>query len=150
LDERRSVPAIGRPAPDFEAVAWWDGVKKIRLSDFKGKYVVLFFWPLDFSFVCPTEIVDFSDRAQAFRDIGCEVIGSSVDSHFVHAEYTKKDYSQGGIGKMNIPLIADVSREVARDYGCLIEDGKDAGVALRATFIIDGKGMLRHASFGDL
>ena len=90
-----------------------------------GKYVVLFFWPLDFTFVCPTEIVQYSDAAKRFREIGAEVIGASIDSHFTHMEYTKKD-------------------------GCLIEDGDDAGIAFRATYIIDDKGIVRHICISDL
>jgi len=115
-----------------------------------GKYVVLFFWPLDFTFVCPTEIVQFSDRAKEFRDIGCEVLGCSIDSQFTHMEYTKKDRKKGGLGKMEIPLIADVTKDIARSYGCLIEDGDDAGVAFRGTYIIDKNQVLRHISISDL
>lgn len=115
-----------------------------------GKYVVLFFWPLDFTFVCPTEICQYGDKAKDFRAIGCEVLGASIDSHFVHMEYTKKPRSTGGLGKMDIPLIADTTKEIARKYGCLIEDGDDAGIAFRATYIIDDKGILRHYSISDL
>lgn len=115
-----------------------------------GKYVVLFFWPLDFTFVCPTEIVQFSDKAKEFRDLGCEVLGCSIDSHFTHMEYTKKDRKKGGLGKMEIPLIADINKQIARDYGCLIEDGDDAGVAFRATYIIDKDQVVRHISISDL
>ena len=126
---------------------------RVRICSSKvciGKYVVLFFWPLDFTFVCPTEIVQFGDRAKDFRAIGCEVIGASIDSHFTHMEYTKKDKKVGGLGKMDIPLIADVTKEISKKYGCLIEDGDDAGIAFRATYIIDDKGILRHISISDL
>ncbi len=112
--------------------------------------MVLFFWPLDFTFVCPTEIVQFGDKAKEFRENNCEVIGASIDSHFTHMEYTKKDRKVGGLGKMDIPLVADVNKEIARKYGCLIEDGEDAGVTFRATYIIDDKGILRHISINDL
>ena len=115
-----------------------------------GKYVVLFFWPLDFTFVCPTEIVQYSDAAKRFREIGAEVIGASIDSQFTHMEYTKKDRKKGGLGKMDIPMIADVSKEISKKYGCLIEDGDDAGIAFRATYIIDDKGIVRHISISDL
>lgn len=115
-----------------------------------GKYVVLFFWPLDFTFVCPTEIVQYGDKAKDFRAIGCEVIGASIDSHFTHMEYTKKDRKLGGLGKMDIPLVADVTKQISRDYGCLIEDGDDAGIAFRATYIIDTNGIVRHISISDL
>jgi len=111
---------------------------------------VLFFWPLDFTFVCPTEICQFSDRAKDFEAIGCQVIGASIDSHFTHMEYTKKDRKTGGLGKMAIPMVADVSKEISKKYGCLIEDGGDAGIAFRATYIIDDKGIVRHISISDL
>ena len=138
------------PAPDFCVDAWYNGFKKIKLSDYKGKYVVLFFWPMDFTFVCPTEIVQFSDRAQEFRDINCEIIGCSIDSQFVHMEYTKKDRKRGGLGKMAIPLLADLNKEICTKYGCLVDEGGEKGVAFRATYIIDTEGILRHMSIGDL
>lgn len=112
--------------------------------------MVLFFYPLDFTFVCPTEIVQFSDRAREFRDIGCEVVGVSIDSQFTHMEYTKKDRKKGGLGKMDIPLLADVQKTMARAYGCLCDVGDDAGVAYRATYIIDRNQVLRHVTISDL
>lgn len=115
-----------------------------------GKYVVLFFYPLDFTFVCPTEIVQFSDKAAEFRAAGCEVIGVSIDSQFSHMEYTKKDRKKGGLGKMDIPLVADVTKSIAKAYGCLIDHGDDNGVAFRATYIIDKNGVVRHISINDL
>ena len=99
--------------------------------------MVLFFWPLDFTFVCPTEVCQFNDRASEFEEIGCQVIGCSIDSHFVHAEWTKKPRSKGGLGPMEIPMLSDQTHEISKDYGCLIEDGDDAGVSFRATYIID-------------
>ena len=125
-------------------------MKKIKLTDYKGKYFVLFFYPLDFTFVCPTEIIQFSDRAKEFRDIGCEIVGCSIDSAFTHMEYTKKDRKKGGIGKMDIPLIADVTKSIAKSYGCLVESKDDEGVAYRATYIVDDKGILRHMTVSDL
>ena len=148
--ESTQVAKIRQPAPYFEAMAWWNGFKKVKLTDFKGKYVVLFFWPLDFTFVCPTEICQFSDKAKNFREIGCEVIGASIDSHFTHMEYTKKERKNGGLGKMDIPMIADITKSISKSYGALIEDGADAGIAFRATYIIDEKGILRHMSISDL
>ena len=148
--ESTQVAKIRQPAPYFEAMAWWNGFKKVKLTDFKGKYVVLFFWPLDFTFVCPTEICQFSDKAKNFREIGCEVIGASIDSHFTHMEYTKKERKNGGLGKMDIPMIADITKSISKSYGALIEDGADAGIAFRATYIIDDKGILRHMSLSDL
>lgn len=111
---------------------------------------MLFFWPLDFTFVCPTEIASFSDASAEFEAINCQVIGSSIDSHFTHREYTMKPRAQGGLGPMNIPMISDLTKSIAKDYGCLIEDGPDAGVAFRATYIIDPEGTLRHYSINDL
>ena len=134
----------------FEADAWFNGFKKVKLADYKGKYVVLFFYPLDFTFVCPTEIVQFSDRAGEFRSIECEIIGASVDSKFTHMEYTKKDRKKGGLGNMDIPLISDITKSISRTYGALIEEGGDTGVTLRATYIIDRNGIIRHMSFNDL
>ena len=142
--------AIQKPAPTFSEVAWYKGFKTINLSDYKGKYVILFFWPLDFTFVCPTEIVQFSDRAAEFRDIGCEIIGCSVDSKYTHMEYTRKERKKGGLGPMDIPMVADISKQIAKDYGALLDQGEDNGVALRATFIIDKEGILRHMSYNDL
>ena len=131
-------------------MAWFNGFKKVKLSDYKGKYVVLFFYPLDFTFVCPTEIVQFGDKAKEFREAGCEVLGCSIDSQFSHMEYTKKDRKTGGLGKMDIPLIADVSKDIARSYGCLIDHGEDNGVAFRATYIIDKNQIVRHITISDL
>lgn len=144
------VATVRKPAPGFSAVSWHNGFKNIKLSDYKGRYVVLFFWPLDFTFVCPTEIIQYSDRAKEFREIGCDVIGVSIDSQFTHMEYTKKERKTGGLGQMDIPLVADVTKSIARSYGCLIEDGADAGVAFRATYIIDRDQVVRHISISDL
>ena len=144
------VATVRKCAPGFSATAWFNGFKNINLSEYKGKYVVLFFYPLDFTFVCPTEIIQYSDKAKDFREAGAEVIGVSIDSQFSHMEYTKKDRKTGGLGKLDIPLVADVTKSIARSYGCLIEDGGDAGVAFRATYIIDDKQIVRHISISDL
>ena len=147
----KSKIAIRKPAPEFEATAWdQKKFRQVKLSDYKGKYVVLFFWPLDFTFVCPTEIVQFSDRAEEFRAIGAEVIGVSIDSQFTHMEWTKKPRKAGGLGPMSIPMVADVSKQISKDYGCLVDHGADEGVAYRATYIIDDKGILRQYSMNDL
>lgn len=143
-------PKIRHPAPDFNVTAWEDGFRPITLKEYKGKYVVLFFWPLDFTFVCPTEIIQFSDKAKAFREIECEVIGCSIDSQFTHMEYCSKPRAEGGLGKMDIPLIADLNKEVTSAYGVLCDKGDEKGVAYRATFIIDREGILRHYSINDL
>jgi len=144
------VATIRNPAPLFEAEAWFNGFKQVKLSDYRGKYVVLFWYPLDFTFVCPTEIVQFSDRADEFRQLGCEVIAASTDSKFSHMEWTKKDRKKGGLGQMNIPIISDITKRISSTYGCLIKKGGDEGVTFRATYIIDGKGILRHISISDL
>lgn len=108
---------------------------------------MLFFYPLDFTFVCPTEIVQFSDKAKDFRAEDCEVVGCSIDSQYTHMEYCKKDRKKGGLGNMDIPLLADVNKHIAISYGALIPED---GIALRATYIIDDKGILRHMSINDL
>lgn len=142
---------IRKPAPKFNAPAWYKGdFQDISLDSYAGKYLVLFFYPLDFTFVCPTEIIAFSNKAKEFREIGCEVVACSVDSKFSHMEYTLKSRKEGGLGEMEIPLISDLNKTIATSYGCLCEDGGDEGVAYRATYIIDGKGIVRHASINDL
>lgn len=110
----------------------------------------MFFWPLDFTFVCPTEICNFSDASPEFEKIGAQVVGCSVDSHFTHMEYTKKPRAEGGIGAMKIPMVSDITKSIAKSYGALIEEGPDAGIAFRATYIIDREGILRHMSISDL
>lgn len=112
---------VRRPAPNFQGPVWYQGdFKTIQLSDYKGKYLVLFFYPLDFTFVCPTEIIAFSNHAKAFREVNCEVVACSIDSKFSHMEYSLKSRKDGGLGEMDIPLLADVNKKIARDYGCLI------------------------------
>lgn len=140
--------AIGKPAPDFVAEAVIDGdFQKISLSDYRGKYVVFFFYPLDFTFVCPTEIIAFSDRVGEFRKIGAEVIGASVDSHFTHLAWIKTPRKEGGLGKMQIPLVSDLTKEISRSYGVLLED---QGISLRGLFIIDPAGTIRQITINDL
>ncbi|KAK7803172.1 hypothetical protein U0070_005719 [Myodes glareolus] len=140
---------IGHPAPNFKATAVMpDGqFKDISLSDYKGKYVVFFFYPLDFTFVCPTEIIAFSDRAEEFKKLNCQVIGASVDSHFCHLAWVNTPKKQGGLGPMNIPLVSDPKRSIAQDYGVL---KADEGISFRGLFIIDDKGILRQITVNDL
>ena len=139
---------VTKPAPDFAADAVvGDEFKKIKLSDYRGKYVVLFFYPLDFTFVCPTEIISFSDQIADFHKRGAEVIGVSVDSKFSHLAWTKTPRKEGGLGKIGYPIISDLNKNIARSYGVLLED---AGVALRGLFIIDKEGVIRHALINDL
>ncbi|KAG2422866.1 hypothetical protein HXX76_015698 [Chlamydomonas incerta] len=145
------VAKIGAPAPKFKAQAVVNGeIKEISLDDYKGKYVVLFFYPLDFTFVCPTEIVAFSDRVEEFRAINTEVVGASIDSQFTHLAFSNTPRTKGGLGGCKYPLVADLTKQIAKDYGVLIEDGPDAGVTLRGLFIISPTGILRQITINDL
>ena len=139
---------VTRPAPDFKANAVLkDGsFAELTLSQFKGKYVLLFFYPLDFTFVCPTEIISFSDRVKEFTDLNVEVIGVSVDSEFSHLAWRNLPRTQGGIGQIDYPLVADLNKQIARDYDVLIGDA----VALRGLFLIDTAGVVRHQVVNDL
>ena len=140
---------VTQAAPDFMLTAVMpDGSFKdeFTLSQFRGKYVLLFFYPLDFTFVCPTEIIAFSDRVDEFEKLGVQVIGASIDSHFSHLAWRNLPRNQGGIGDIKYPLIADLNKQVARDYDVLL----DGGVALRGTFLIDKEGVVRHQVVNDL
>uniref|UniRef100_A0A803TM09 thioredoxin-dependent peroxiredoxin n=1 Tax=Anolis carolinensis TaxID=28377 RepID=A0A803TM09_ANOCA len=139
---------IGKSVPDFQATAVVDGaIKELKMSDYKGKYVVFFFYPLDFTFVCPTEIIAFSDRVEEFRKINCEVIAASVDSQFTHLAWINTARKDGGLGSMNIPLVSDVSHNISKTFGVLKED---EGIAYRGLFIIDAKGIVRQITINDL
>eukprot|EP01060_Flectonema_neradi_P032233 TRINITY_DN508_c1_g2_i2.p1 TRINITY_DN508_c1_g2~~TRINITY_DN508_c1_g2_i2.p1 ORF type:complete len:204 (+),score=62.07 TRINITY_DN508_c1_g2_i2:111-722(+) len=143
---------IGQQAPSFRTEALMaDGTfKEVKLSDYSGKYLVLFFYPLDFTFVCPTEITAFSDAADKFKEIGCELLACSVDSKFSHLAWTKTDRKKGGLGEMKIPILADITKEIASDYGCLIRSGDAQGIALRALYVIDKTQKLRQITMNDL
>jgi len=143
---------VGRPAPDFSAVALLPNkqFQTLSLSDFRGSYLVLFFYPLDFTFVCPTEIIEFSEKIQLFREINCEVVACSVDSKFSHLAWVKTPRHKGGLESINYPIISDLTKEISRNYDVLIEDGEDAGVSLRGLFIIDRQGIVRHVTINDL
>jgi peroxiredoxin (alkyl hydroperoxide reductase subunit C) len=134
---------VGKNAPEFTLQAFHDGeIKEVSLSDYKGKWVFLLFYPLDFTFVCPTEVLKFGEMASEFRARNCELLGISVDSQFVHKAWVETDYAAGGLGgKLDYALLADVKHEVARDYGVLIEE---AGVALRGLFLINPEGVVVH------
>ncbi|XP_004365378.1 peroxiredoxin-2 [Capsaspora owczarzaki ATCC 30864] len=143
-----SKAQIQKPAPHFETDAVSNGeFKTVKLSDFKGKYLVLFFYPLDFTFVCPTEIIAFSDRVKEFEALNTAVVAASIDSKFSHLAWINTPRKNGGLGPMNIPILADVTKTISRDYGVLLED---AGIALRGLFIIDDKGILRQITINDL
>ncbi|XP_044256949.1 peroxiredoxin-2-like [Tribolium madens] len=142
------ILSLQKAAPFFKGTAVVDGLfKEISLDDYKGQYLVLFFYPLDFTFVCPTEIIAFSDRAPDFKKIKTAVIGVSTDSHFCHLAWINTPRKQGGLGPMNIPLLADKSGKIARDYMVLDEE---TGVPFRGLFIIDGNGILRQMTVNDL
>jgi peroxiredoxin (alkyl hydroperoxide reductase subunit C) len=139
---------VGLAAPDFTATAVVDQeFKEISLSQYRGKYVVLFFYPLDFTFVCPTEITAFSDRCADFSSRNTEVLGVSVDSQFSHLAWVQTDRKNGGLGDIAYPLVADLNKTIARDYQVLDED---AGIALRGLFIIDPEGVVMHSTINNL
>lgn len=139
---------VGQVAPDFTAEAVVDQeFKTIKLSDYRGKYVVLFFYPLDFTFVCPTEITAFSDRAKEFEALNTQILGVSVDSVFSHLAWIQTDRKSGGVGDLNYPLVADIKKEISTAYNVL---DPDAGVALRGLFIIDKEGVIQHATVNNL
>jgi len=141
---------VTKKAPDFTATAVLaDGsiVEDFNLMDNLGeKGAVLFFYPLDFTFVCPSEIIAFSHRAKDFTDRGINVIGVSVDSQFSHFAWRETPVAEGGIGKVNFPLVADLTKQISRDYDVLLDDA----VALRGSFLIDADGTIRHAVINDL
>ena len=137
------------PAPEFRATAVMpDNTIREDFSsgDFKGKYWVLFFYPFDFSFVCPTEILALNERLDEFHARDCEVVGISVDSHFSHLAWKKTPEDEGGIGPVRFPLVSDLTKSISRAYGVLVEEG----VSLRATFLMDRKGIVRHVTVNDL
>ena len=141
---------VGRPAPDFDMPSTKNIEKlneNVKLSDYQGKWVVLLFYPLDFTFVCPTELTTFSERLDDFEGIGAEVIGVSTDSVHSHRAWLKTPRDKGGVEGLRYPLASDITKSVARDYGVLIED---KGVALRGLFVIDPEGTLRYAVIHDL
>ncbi|KAK5649222.1 hypothetical protein RI129_000251 [Pyrocoelia pectoralis] len=139
---------IAKPAPYWESTAVLNGeFVELKLSDYLGKYLVFFFYPLDFTFVCPTEILAFSDRIEEFRRINTEVVACSVDSHFTHLAWINTPRKEGGLGKVNIPLLSDLNHSIAKDYGVFLED---VGHTLRGLFIIDHKGKLRQITMNDL
>lgn len=139
---------VGQAAPDFTATAVYDQeFQTIKLSDYRGKYVVLFFYPLDFTFVCPTEITAFSDRNADFEQLNTQVLGVSVDSEFSHLAWTQTDRRSGGVGDLNYPLVSDIKKEISRAFNVL---DPESGVALRGLFIIDREGIVQHATINNL
>ncbi len=139
---------VNRPAPDFKSQAVFaDGsIGDIKLSDYRGKYVVLFFYPLDFTFVCPSEIIAHDRRSKTFEEKGVQLLGVSIDSQFSHYAWREMPVDKGGIGRVNFPLVADVNHEITRAYGIENQDG----VAFRATFLIDKNGIVQHQTVNNL
>jgi peroxiredoxin (alkyl hydroperoxide reductase subunit C) len=139
---------VGKKAPYFEGDAVvGNDFKKITLNDFKGKYVCLFFYPLDFTFVCPTELHAFSDKIDEFKKRNCEVIACSVDSKFSHMAWLKTPRNKGGIEGVKYPIISDLHKTIARSYGTLFEDD---GIAFRGLFLINKDGIVEHVTINNL
>jgi peroxiredoxin (alkyl hydroperoxide reductase subunit C) len=139
---------VTQQAPDFsaEAVMADNSFGNIVLSNLKGKYVVLLFYPLDFTFVCPSEILAFNKQVASFKAKNCEVIGISVDSKFTHLAWKNTPIENGGIGNIQFPLVQDLNKEIAKAYGILLNNS----VALRGLFLIDPTGTIRHSIVNDL
>ncbi len=143
---KRLAHLISKAAPQFEGQAVYkNDFKKVKLQDFKGKYLVKVWIPYSFTFVCPTEITAFSDAIEKFKKLNTEVIFASCDSQFSNLQWTKLPRSKGGVGQLNYPFLCDPSKEIAKKYDVLMEDT----MPLRATFIIDGKGIVRHSTYND-
>jgi len=140
---------VNRTAPDFTAAAvLGDGTitESFKLSDLRGKYVALFFWPLDFTFVCPSEIIAHENRRKAFEERGVQLVGVSIDSQFTHYAWRATPVEKGGIGEVGFPMVADVNHEIVRAYGVEHQDG----VAFRATFLIDKNGVVQSQTVNNL
>ena len=139
---------VTKEAPDFtaKAVLGDNTIAELSLSSYRGKYVVLFFYPLDFTFVCPSEIIAFDKALAKFKERNAEVIGVSVDSQYSHYAWRNTPREKGGIGQIDYPLVADLDKDIARSYGVLF----DESVALRGLFLIDKEGVVRHALVNDL
>ena len=142
-------PLVTNEAPDFTAIAVMpDNTfnEEFSLSALRGKYVLLFFYPLDFTFVCPSEILAFNKAVDVFKEKNCEIVGVSIDSHFSHLAWKNTAINDGGIGQVQFPLIADLDKSIAANYGVLL----DMGIALRGLYLIDKEGIVRHQVVNDL
>lgn len=139
---------VGKEAPDFTAQAVMpDGsFQEVKLSQYRGKYVLLFFYPLDFTFVCPTEIIAFSERVADFQGLNVQILAASVDSHYTHLAWRNTPRSQGGLGQIDYPIISDLKKQIAADYDVLL----GGEVALRGLFLIDKEGLVKHQVVNDL
>ncbi|MBW2734828.1 MAG: peroxiredoxin [Deltaproteobacteria bacterium] len=140
---------VTKKAPDFtaKAVMAENNIEDLTLSSIRDKYIALFFYPLDFTFVCPSEIIAFDDKLEEFKKRHCDVISVSVDSEFTHLAWKNTPRDKGGLGNVGFPMVADLNKTISRDYGVLLED---AGVALRGFFLIDKEGIVRHELINDL
>ncbi|HHX39566.1 MAG TPA: peroxiredoxin [Armatimonadetes bacterium] len=146
------MPLVGSKAPEFELPVFdpndpTNTAKTIKLSDYQGIWLVFFWYPLDFTFVCPTEITAMSDRLDEFQEIGAEVLGASTDSIYSHKAWASTPRDKNGIAGLRYPIAADMTHSVARDYGVLLEE---EGVALRGLFIIDPEGVLQFSTIHSL
>ena len=157
---------VTKPAPEFKTMAVMpdNTITEVSLSDYKGKKVVLFFYPLDFTFVCPTELLAFDKRLSEFESRGVQVLGCSVDSRWSHLAWKNTDVNKGGIGNVKYPLLQDLDKSIARNYDVLVgatpatvytqdeelDTTVGGGVALRGSFLIDEEGVVRHAVLNDL
>ncbi len=139
---------VTQAAPDFKAKAVMaDGsFQEVSLSDYQGKYVLLFFYPLDFTFVCPTEIIAFSERADEFAELGVQILGVSIDSEYTHLAWRNTPRNEGGLGELKYPLVADLNKEIGKAYDVLLP----GGITLRGLFLIDKDGIVRHQVVNDL
>ena len=140
---------VGKQAPDFTATAVQGDkiIENFKLSDYKGKYIVLFFYPLDFTFVCPTELHAFNEKLDAFKERDVEVIAASVDSHFSHLAWLNTSVKDGGIEGVRYPIVSDINKTISVDYDVLVEN---EGVAYRGLFLIDKDFTVRHQVVNDL
>lgn len=139
---------VGNKAPEWKAEALVDGeFQTLSSKDYDGKWKVLFFYPLDFTFVCPTEIIAYSEAMPKFKELACEVIACSVDSQFSHLAWTERPRSEGGLGEIKYPILADLTKQIAADFGVLLEE---EGVALRGLFIIDEQNVIQHSTINNL
>ncbi|PYI57214.1 peroxiredoxin [Paenibacillus flagellatus] len=148
--QQHAIAKMGQPAPSFDLPSTKNVetlAERVRLEDYKGKWLIVFFWPYDFTFVCPTEIIAFSDRYDEFLDLDCDVVGVSVDSVYTHRAWMDTPRDRNGIGPIRYPLAADGMKETARAYGVL-DDA--TGVAHRGLFIIDPEGVLRYQVVTDM
>nr|YP_009732311.1 thiol-specific antioxidant protein [Gracilaria spinulosa]QHS70725.1 thiol-specific antioxidant protein [Gracilaria spinulosa] len=138
---------VGKQAPNFSAIAVYDQeFKTITLSDYLGKYVILLFYPLDFTFVCPTEITSFSDAYKDIKGLNAEILGISVDSEYSHLAWLQMERDVGGLGNLNYPLVSDLTKNISASYNVLTEDG----TALRGLFIIDKQGIIQYSLVNNL